>query len=236
MARHLVNEAELISAAQSGDRDAFGILIGSCYQPTFRLAIGIMRNREDAEDVLQDAMLKAYCNLKQFQGNSRFYTWIVRITINEALMKIRRRHAEREVVLDEVGESEQGPRRRELEDWTNYPEKRYAQQELGDILDNALTGLSPRLCAAFYLHNVEELSVKETAARLGLSANGVKSRVSRARSRLRKRLRGVLRSSNRHPRLRAPSQYLDSTTELEPIFSGTTVDDGNSSPELGTAS
>jgi len=199
MARHLANESELISAAQAGDRDAFGTLVKACYQPTLRVAAGIMRNREDAEDVLQDAMLKAYCNLKQFQGNARFYTWFVRITINEALMKIRRRHSEREVVLDELGDNERGSLQREFKDWSIYPEKRYAQLELSEILDDALTGLSPRLSAAFYLRNVEDLSVKETAARLGLSTNGVKSRVSRARSRLRKRLRGILRGSNGSP-------------------------------------
>jgi len=195
MARYLANEAELVSAAQSGDREAFDVLMSSCYQPTFRLAIGIVRNREDAEDVLQEAMVKAYCNLKRFQRNSRFYTWIVRIAINEALMKVRRRQSEKQVLLDELTESDHGVVRRECEDWSYYPEKYYAQKELNGILDEALTGLSPRLCAAFYLRNIEDLSVKETAAKLGLSVNGVKSRVSRARSRLRKRLGGILRGS-----------------------------------------
>ncbi len=205
MAKHLANETELVSAAQAGNADAFSALMSSCYQPTFRLAIGMMRNREDAEDVLQDAMLKAYCNLNRFQGNSRFYTWFVRITINEALMKIRRRHGERQVMLDDVIESDRGYVRPEIEDWTNYPEKLYAQVELKGILDEALTGLSPRLSAAFWLRNVEDFSVKETAAKLGLSTNGVKSRVSRARLRLRKRLRGVLRSSNGCPKKPARS-------------------------------
>ena len=197
MARYLPNEAELVSAAQAGDREAFDILMGSCYQPTFRLAIGIVRNREDAEDVLQEAMVKAYCNLNQFQRNSRFYTWVVRIAINEALMNVRRRHGDRQVLLDEVADSERGLVRHECEDRSNCPEKCFAQRELNGILDDALTGLSPRLSAAFYLHNVEDLSIRETAVRLGLSVNGVKSRVSRARSRLRKRLYTVLRESGR---------------------------------------
>ena len=131
MATHLANESELIAAAQAGNREAFGVLMNSCYAPTYRLAVGIMRNQEDAEDVLQEAMLKAYCNLSKFQGHSRFYTWIVRITINEALMKIRRRHSERQVVLDDVIESERGYLRQEIEDWSNYPEKLFAQRELG---------------------------------------------------------------------------------------------------------
>jgi len=199
MAKYLPNEAELVSAAQAGDREAFDRLMSSCYQPTFRLAVGIVRNREDAEDVLQEAMIKAYCNLKQFQRNSRFYTWVVRIAINEALMNVRRRHGDRQVLLDEVVESDRGTVRRECEDWSTYPEKYYSQRELNGILDDALTGLSPRLSAAFYLHNVEDLSIRDTAAKLGLSVNGVKSRVSRARSRLRKRLHAVLRDSGQCP-------------------------------------
>jgi len=196
MARYLPNEAELVAAAQAGDRGAFDRLMSSCYQPTFRLAVGIVRNREDAEDVLQEAMIKAYCNLRQFQRNSRFYTWIVRIAINEALMNVRRRHGERQASLDEVAESDRGAVRRECHDWRSHPEKYCTQRELNRILDDALTGLSPRLCAAFYLRNVEDLSVKETAAKLGLTVNGVKSRVSRARSRLRKRLYPILRGSD----------------------------------------
>jgi RNA polymerase sigma-70 factor (ECF subfamily) len=199
MAKYLPNEAELVSAAQAGDREAFDTLMSSCYQPTLRLAVGIVRNREDAEDVLQEAMVKAYFNLKQFQRNSRFYTWIVRIAINEALMNVRRRHGDRQVLLDEVAESDRGVIRRECEDSSNCPEKYYTQRELNGILDDALTGLSPRLCAAFYLRNVEDLSVKETAAKLGLSVNGVKSRVTRARSRLRKRLYPILRGSGHCP-------------------------------------
>jgi RNA polymerase sigma-70 factor (ECF subfamily) len=194
--------------------------MSSCYQPTFRLAIGIVRNREDAEDVLQEAMVKAYCNLRQFQRNSRFYTWVVRIAINEALMNVRRRHGKRQVLLDELTESDRGLVRRECVDWSNYPEKSYARLELQGILDDALTGLSPRLSAAFYLRNVEDLSIKETAAKLGLSVNGVKSRVSRARSRLRKRLCAVLRDSSHLPRKSAkpPSQADGPGKETKPLL------------------
>ena len=192
---HLANEFELVAAAQAGDQDAFGILVTSYSRPVFRLAMGIIRNREDAEDVVQDAMLKAYCNLHQFQGNSRFYTWVVRIAINEALMKLRKRqHAEKEVALDDLS-PDRGVIHRELEDWTNYPEKSYAQKELREILDTAMRKLSPRLAAAFRLRNEEELCVKETAEKLGLTAYGAKSRVSRARARLRKKLRGLLRGT-----------------------------------------
>jgi RNA polymerase sigma-70 factor, ECF subfamily len=190
-----VNEVELVSAARSGDSEALGALMASCYQPTFRLAIRILRNREDAEDALQDAMLKAYCNLNRFQGNARFRTWVARIAINEALMRIRRRRSQKEMLLDHVSVTEGRGFHGELQDWSNYPEKTYAQQELRDILEEALKKLSPRLGAAFRLRNVEELSVKETGARLDLTTHGVKSRVSRARSRLRRRLKKILRGS-----------------------------------------
>ncbi len=216
MARHLENEAELVSAAQSGNREAFDVLVSSCYQPTLRMAIGIVRNREDAEDVLQEAMVKAFCNINQFQRTSRFYTWLVRIAINEALMNLRRRHGDRQVLLDELTDSDRGVVRRECEDWSNYPEKSYAQQELHGILDDALTGLSPRLCAAFYLRNVEDLSVKETAAKLGLSVNGVKSRVSRARTRLRKRLCTVLRDSGYGPKTYGESRSRPRGSQKDP--------------------
>ncbi len=197
MARHLVNEHELVSAAQAGDGEAFGALVNSCYEPTFRVAIRIVGNREDAEDVMQEAMLKAYCGIAGFQGSSRFYTWMVRITINEALMRIRRRRSMKEVEFDEPPNGERGQFQREIEDWSHYPESEYARRELQRVIDEALSGLSPRLCMAFRLRNIEELSVKETAARLGLSAHGVKSRVSRARSRLRERLRRIFQSGCR---------------------------------------
>ena len=111
----------------------------------------------------------------------------------------RRRHGDRQVMFDEVAESDHGMVHRECEDWSNCPEKYCTQRELNGILDDALTGLSPRLGAAFYLHSVEDLSIRETATKLGLSVNGVKSRVSRARSRLRKRLHAVLRDSGHCP-------------------------------------
>lgn len=196
MNRNLVDENQLVLAAQSGDREAFGALAGSCYQPTFRVAARIVGNHEDAEDVLQEAMLKAYRGIRKFQGSSRFYTWLVRITINEALMKIRKRRHSKEIVLDELQGPEGGHLHREFEDWTYHPEREYTRHELQHALDNALEGLSPRLSAAFRLRSVEELSVNETAARLGLSPHGVKSRVSRARSRLRRKLCGIMRRRN----------------------------------------
>jgi RNA polymerase sigma-70 factor, ECF subfamily len=188
MAVHLVDEPGLVLAAKSGNDEAFRTLCNHYYPNIFRLVVRMIRNNEDAEDVLQEALLKAYCNLQQFRGNSQFYTWLVRITMNEALMKLRKKRYT-QVPLEEVVETEKGAVRRELEDRSNDPERYYAEQELRETLAQAFESLSPRLCAAFVLRNVEEMSMRETAAVLGLSAAAVKSRVVRARSRLRKRLR-----------------------------------------------
>jgi RNA polymerase sigma-70 factor, ECF subfamily len=223
MAVHLIDEPELVLAAKSGDDEAFRILCNHYYPNIFRLVVRMTRNNEDAEDVLQEALLKAYCNLQQFRGNSQFYTWLVRITMNEALMKLRKRRYT-QVPLEQVVETEKGPVRRELEDWTNDPERYYAQEELRETLAQALKGLSPRLCAAFVLRNVEEMSMRETAAVLGLSASAVKSRVLRARSRLRKRLRKLFlaRAASRpelHEHTGRPAvKRLAAATEQPPSF------------------
>ena len=95
------DELALVEAAKAGDDAAFEELVRRYDRNVFRIAQHITQNREDAEDVVQDAFVKAYTNLKQFQGQSKFYTWLVRIAVNEALMKLRRRRPERTVSLDE---------------------------------------------------------------------------------------------------------------------------------------
>jgi len=188
MATHLPNERALVVSAQHGSHEAFAALV-NCYQPNiYRLALRITGNREDAEDVSQEALVKAYFNLKRFHGKSLFYTWLVRITLNEALMKLRRskRQGLKLLPLEEVWPSiVAASASQDVSD----PETCYARVELRQTLSRALSGISGRLSDAFVLRNVAELSVRETAATLGLSAAGVKSRVLRARNRLRQRLR-----------------------------------------------
>ena len=189
MAIHLADEAALVSAAQKGDGEAFSVLVNQYDRNVYRLALRITGNREDAEDSLQDALLKAYCNLKRFQGQSRFYTWLVRITMNEALMRLRRRRSDRQLPLETLHVSEDGVAPRQLEDQSPDPEKLYAEVELHEALDRALESISPRLSYAFLLQSVGDYTVKETAETLGLSVAAVKSRLARARFRLRQRLR-----------------------------------------------
>jgi RNA polymerase sigma-70 factor, ECF subfamily len=190
MAMHLANEPALLSAARRGNNDAFSVLVRQYQSNIYRLAFKITQNHEDAEDSLQEALLKAYCNLKTFHGGSRFYTWLVRITMNEALMKLRKRRSDRQLPLEDVlAPGADHPAAREIEDNHANPEMQYAEVELQEALSEALSGVSPRLSHAFVLRNVEDYSVRETAERLGLSVAAVKSRLVRARGRLRQRLR-----------------------------------------------
>ena len=150
--------------------------------------MNITQNREDAEDVLQEAFLKAYEHLDQFQGNSRFYTWIVRIAVNQALMKLRKRKSDRSVSLDEQIDTGEDTMVREIAAWDPDPEQQYNQDELGGILTGAIQGLEPIYRTVFTLRDVEGLSTEETAEALDLSVPAVKSRLLRARLQLREKL------------------------------------------------
>ncbi|MCU1284413.1 MAG: polymerase, sigma-24 subunit, RpoE [Acidobacteriales bacterium] len=181
-------ELALIQSAREGDIAAFEQLIRKYDRNVFRIAQHITQNREDAEDVVQDAFLKAYQNLKQFQGNSKFYTWLVRIAVNEALMKLRKRKSSKTVSMDEDVETEDGSVPREVADWSPNPEQQYRQAELSEILEKTIQGLPMGFRTVFMLRDVEGLSTEETAETLGLSVPAVKSRLLRARLQLRERL------------------------------------------------
>jgi RNA polymerase sigma-70 factor (ECF subfamily) len=182
------DESVLVHAAQQGDIAAFEALVKRYDRNVFRIAQHITQNREDAEDVVQDAFLKAYQNLTQFQGQSKFYTWLVRIAVNEALMRLRRRRPERMVSLDEDVKTEEDSMPREIADWSPNPEQQYNQAELKDILSRTIQGLPASFRTVFVLRDVEGLSTEETADALGLSIPAVKSRLLRARLQLRERL------------------------------------------------
>src|SRR3954453_13041322 len=127
------DESVLVDAARKGDIGAFEQLVKRYDRNVFRIAQHITQNREDAEDVVQDAFLKAYQNLGQFQGNSKFYTWLVQVAVNEALMKLRKRKSDKTVSMDEDVETEDGSVPREIADWTPNPEQQYKQSELNEI-------------------------------------------------------------------------------------------------------
>src|SRR5258708_3462936 len=188
------DELVLVQAAKKGDLEAFSELVKRYDRNVFRIAQHITHNEEDAQDVVQEAFLKAYTNLEQFQGNSKFYTWLVRIAVNEALMKLRRRRSDKTVSLDEDVVTEEGSMPREVADWSPNPEQLYGQSELGDILKKTIQGLPPGFRTVFVLRDVEGLSTEETAEMLGLSIPAVKSRLLRARLQLRERLAKYFKS------------------------------------------
>ena len=188
------SEMALVQAAKKGDLEAFSELVRRYDRNVFRIAQHITHNEEDAQDVVQDAFLKAYQNLEQFQGNSKFYTWLVRIAVNEALMKLRRRRSDKTVSIDEDVETEEGSMPREVADWSPNPEQLYGQSELSDILKKTIQGLPPGFRTVFVLRDVEGLSTEETAEMLSLSIPAVKSRLLRARLQLRERLARYFKS------------------------------------------
>jgi RNA polymerase sigma-70 factor, ECF subfamily len=186
------DEAALVAAAKGGDITAFETLVGRYERKIFRLAQNITQNKEDAEDVMQEAFLKSYQHLGEFQGNSRFYTWLVRIAVNQALMKLRKRRPN-QVSLDEEVDTGEDTIPREVEDWGPSPEERYKQSELGQILNSTIAELEPPFRIVFQLRDIEELSTEETAETLGLSVPAVKSRLLRARLKLRQKLNRYFR-------------------------------------------
>jgi len=182
------DEAELVAKAKAGDHVAFSELVEHYERRVFRMAKQITQNEEDAEDVLQETFLKAYSHLEDFQGNSKFYTWLVRIAVNEALMKLRKRRSDKTVPLDDPIDTGEDVVVREIAVWEDDPEQRYSREELGGILDDAIQGLKPAYRTVFVLRDIEELSIEETAEALGLSISAVKSRLLRARLQLREKL------------------------------------------------
>ncbi len=195
----IVREDEhlLVAAARTGDAAAFEELVNRYEGKIFRLARNITGNHEDAEDAMQDAFLKAYAHLQDFHGDSRFYTWLVRIAANEALMRLRKRRPN-QFSLDEPIEGEADLFPRELEDWGPTPEQRYAQTEMQNIVGEVIDRLEPEYRIVFLLRDYEELSTQETADTLGISVPAVKSRLLRGRLKLREKL-------NRHFRQGAPN-------------------------------
>ena len=181
-------ETDLLQRAKLGEVRAFSELVEKYERRIYRMARNILQNEEDAEDVMQETFLKAFSHLDSFQGQSKFYTRITRIAVNESLMKLRKRKTDRSVSLDESIETDEEPIVREIAVWEDNPESRYSQAEIREILDKAIASLKPIFRTVFVLRDVEELSTEETAEALGLSVAAVKSRLLRARLQLREKL------------------------------------------------
>jgi RNA polymerase sigma-70 factor, ECF subfamily len=182
------DETALVARAKAGDADAFSELVQHYDRRVFRMAKQITQNDDDAADVLQETFLKSYTHLDEFQGNSKFYTWLVRIAVNEALMKLRKRRSDKTVPLDEPIDTGEDEMIREIAVWDENPEETYSRDELAQILDQAIQSLKPTYRTVFVLRDIEGLSIEETAEALGLSISAVKSRLLRARLQLREKL------------------------------------------------
>jgi RNA polymerase sigma-70 factor (ECF subfamily) len=188
------DEAELVVRARSGSPAAIEQLVERYERRLFRLAQNITGSREDAEEVVQNAFVRAFRNLGAFRGDSRFYTWLVRIAVNEGLTKIRRKHLQ-EVSIDSEENAEDRFLCRELEDWGPNPEQRYSQEELRRILETTINELDPGYRIVFQLRDIEGFSTRETASILALSLSAVKTRLLRARLQLRDSLDVCFRAS-----------------------------------------
>jgi RNA polymerase sigma-70 factor (ECF subfamily) len=182
------DEYALVTEAKAGSYAAFEELVSRYEKKIYRLGMNITGSPEDAEDVLQETFLKAFQHLPDFREDSRFYTWIVRIAVNEGLMKLRKRRSDKSVPMEDSVDDEGAVMPREVADWRPNPEQQLAQAELETILNNAARSLPPTFRTVFYLRDVEGLSTQETAEMLNLTVSAVKARLFRARLQLRDEL------------------------------------------------
>lgn len=182
-------EARLVEEARRGSTESFSQLVRNYDRKIYRLTLRITGNQEDAADALQEAFMKAYANLKMFHGDSRFYTWLARIAVNEALTKLRKRLSHKQVSLDD----DQNTLTYEITDICDNPEQKYAKTELQEILREAIDGLTPALRMVLLLQYLDDCTSEQIAQKLGLSVPAVKSRLMRARVKLRQRLAKQLR-------------------------------------------
>lgn len=185
-------ETALIERVRSGERDLFLDLVRPCERSVYRTALAIVQNEADAEEVAQEAILKAFKNLDQFRSQSRFCTWLIRIAINEARMRLRSASKAHLESIDEAAESDEGGyAQREFPDWREIPSEALERKELRLALTSALEALPEKYRVVFMLRDVEHLSIAQAAEALGLTEAAVKTRLLRARLQLRDFLAAV---------------------------------------------
>jgi RNA polymerase sigma-70 factor, ECF subfamily len=183
------NESELIERVCAGEKECFYTLVRPYERAVFTAAMSILNNAADAEEVAQEAVLKALTHLASFRREAKFSTWLVRITINEARLRLRkdRRHLYESV--DEPTEDDEGEYfPKDFADWREIPSETLRRRELRDALNRALDSLPPKYREVLILRDVQHLSIEETAQALGLTAGNVKTRLLRARLQMREAL------------------------------------------------
>src|ERR1700675_681147 len=183
-----LREQDLILSVQRGQNELFYELVRPYERRVYAAALAILRNEQDAEDAAQEAMLKAFVNIRQFRAEARFSTWLIQITVNEALMRRRR---ERTVPMEGLdghrsgGEEESEYAPRDFADWREIPSEALERKEVRQRLAQALGTLDRKYREVFMLRDMEHLNIQETAEALGISVASVKTRLLRARLMLR---------------------------------------------------
>jgi RNA polymerase sigma-70 factor (ECF subfamily) len=193
-------EYVLLAAAKRGDSVAFETLCKQASSTVLHIAWRIMRNNEDAEDVLQESFQQAFIYLGSFNGASRFSTWLTRIAINAALMKLRKRNRLRNVSIDEPVENEESSTTIDIEDLGLNPEQLCAHKEQQRILSEAMNALTPGTRRVIELRELDERSAAETAQIMGISVSAVKARVFHGRRKLRETLNHFAGSARKSAR------------------------------------
>ena len=182
------DEAEMIAKILAGDSQLFHELIRPYEHRIYVMALSFLHNEADAEDAAQEAFLKAFRNLSSFRGEAKFGTWLVSITLNEARSRIRSRNTIKMESLDEPADDQGNISPALLRDWKEIPSEALERKEVRLLLEQAITGLPLIYREVFQLRDIEQLSVNEAAAALGISIAAVKVRLHRARMMLQKKL------------------------------------------------
>jgi RNA polymerase sigma-70 factor, ECF subfamily len=179
------DEDQLIRQGMAGNQDALELLFSRYARALYPTALKLMGNPDDAQDALQDGLLSAFRNLRRFEGRSQFSTWLTRIVINAALMRLRSQRAHPAASLDQ-----EDPEQRELTlaarlaDDRPSPEERYVRKERFEIFKRKLASLPPAMRSVIWLRDVQGLSTEEAAQTLGVSEGTLKSQLHRARAKL----------------------------------------------------
>ena len=180
------NEAELIESVRAGDREAFYELVRPYERMVYATAISVVKNTADAEEVAQEAVLKAFSGLSRFRGEAKFSTWLLQITYNEAKMKLRKARPHLYESLDDQPQNEEGDSwPKDFADWRPIPSELLEQNEVCQAVQDAINSLNPSYREVLVLRDIQHLSIKETTAILGISEANVKTRLHRARLLLR---------------------------------------------------
>jgi RNA polymerase sigma-70 factor (ECF subfamily) len=185
-----LHEQDLIARVQQGHNELFYELVRPYERRVYAAALAILRNEADAEDTAQEAMLKAFAKIRTFRAESKFSTWLIQITVNEALMRRRRERTRVMEGIDDHRDEEGTYTPREFADWREIPSEALERKEVRQKLAQALAALDRKYREVFVLRDMEKLNIQETAEALGISVASVKTRLLRARLMLRDLLAG----------------------------------------------